>query len=149
MRRVREISTALRPAVLDDFGLTEAIRWQAQDFQNRTGIKCSLALPKKDIPLDRTQSISLFRIFQESLTNIALHSHATEIKVSQVRNSDRVLLEIMDNGRGITNRQISSPMSLGIQGMRERAYISGCDFNITSVKNKGTTVTLRFPVARS
>lgn len=99
--------------------------------------------------MDRTQSISLFRIFQESLTNIALHSHATEIKVSQVRNSDRVLLEIMDNGRGITNRQISSPKSLGIQGMRERAYISGCDFNITAVKNKGTTITLRVPLTKS
>jgi len=108
-----------------------------------------LALPKKDIPLDRTQSTSLFRIFQEALTNIALHSHATEIKVSQVRNSDRVLLEIMDNGRGITNSQISSPKSLGIQGMRERAYISGCDFNITAVKNKGTTITLRVPLTKS
>jgi len=139
----------LRPAVLDDFGLTEAIRWQALDFQNRTGIKCNLALPKKDIPLDQTQSTSLFRIFQEALTNVALHSHATEIRVSQVRNADRVLLEIMDNGRGITNRQISSPKSLGIQGMRERAYISGCDFKITAVKNKGTTVTLRVPLTKS
>ena len=83
------------------------------------------------------------------MTNIALHSHATEINVSQVRNTDRVLLEIMDNGRGITNRQISSLKSLGIQGMRERAYISGCDFHITAVKNKGTTVTLRVPLTKS
>ncbi len=149
VQRVRTISAELRPGVLDDFGLSEAIRWQAREFQNRTGIKYKLALPVKDIPLDQTQSISLFRIFQEALTNISLHSHATEIKVNLVRYTNRVLLEIMDNGRGITNRQISSSSSLGIQGMRERAYVSGCDFKITGIKKKGTTVTLRFPVARS
>ena len=66
-----------------------------------------------------------------------------------MRNADRVLLEIMDNGRGITNRQISNPKSLGIQGMRERAYTSSCDFKNTAVKNKGTTVTLRVPLTKS
>lgn len=149
VRRVREISTELRPGVLDDFGLAEAIRWQVQVFQNRTGIKCKLALPVKDIPLDRTQSISLYRIFQETLTNVSLHSHATEIKVSLVSNRGRVLLEIMDNGRGITNRQISSPKSLGIQCMRERALFLGRELNIGGIKGKGTSVSIRVPLSKS
>ncbi len=148
VRRVREISTALRPGVLDDFGLVEAIRWQAQVFQNRPGIKCKLAPSVKDVPLDRTQSISLFRIFQETLTNVAIHSRATEIKVTLVSNTDRVLLEIMDNGRGITNRQISSPQSPGIQGMRERTLFLGGEFNISGIERRGTTVSIRVPLGK-
>lgn len=87
-----------------------------------------------------------FPYFQETLTNVSLHSHATEIKVSLVSNRDWVLLEIMDNGKGITDRQISNPKSLGIQGMRERALFLGGELNIGGIKGKGTTVSIRVPL---
>jgi len=143
---VRRIVTELRPGVLDDLGLMAAIEWQAQDFQNRTGVKCDLASSLEDIDLDQDRSTAVFRIFQETLTNVARHSGATKVDIILEERDGSLILEVKDNGRGITENGLSSSKSLGILGMRERALLLGGEIDILGAQGKGTTVTLRVPL---
>lgn len=145
IRSVRRISTALRPGVLDDLGLAAAIEWQVQEFQNRTGIKCQLAAELDDGRLDRLRSTALFRICQETLTNIARHAHASRVKIRLQQKSGDVSLRVEDNGHGIPKSRLADPRSLGILGMRERALLLGGEVTIQSARGKGTTVTARIP----
>ena len=143
---VRRISTELRPGLLDAVGLTAAIEWQAKEFENRTGIKCSMKLPKADIPLDQNRSVAVFRIFQEILTNITRHAQASEVNVVLDAQEADLFLEARDNGRGIRASEFSNPKSLGLLGMRERTLLLGGEFNIRGIQGKGTTVTVRIPL---
>ncbi|HEX9444899.1 MAG TPA: PAS domain S-box protein, partial [Candidatus Binatia bacterium] len=143
---VRRISTELRPGVLDDLGLAAAIEWQIHEFQKRTGIKCQLAARLEDISLCRPRSTALFRIFQETLTNIARHAHATKVRIKLERTNGDVSLQVRDNGNGISKNKLSDPRSLGILGMRERALLFGGEVAIRGARGKGTTVTARIPV---
>lgn len=143
---VRRISTELRPGLLDAVGLTAAIEWQAKEFENRTGIKCNMKLPKADIPLDQNRSVAVFRIFQEILTNITRHAQASEVNVILDVQQEDLFLEAKDNGRGIRASEFSNPKSLGLLGMRERTLLLGGEFNIRGVQGKGTTVTVRIPM---
>jgi signal transduction histidine kinase len=145
IRAVQRISTELRPGILDDLGLIPAIEWQAQEFQDRTDIKCEITIDNGEIDLDQDRSTSLFRIFQEALTNVARHANATKIKVSLKERPDKLLLKIEDNGRGITEEQISDPKSFGLIGIRERIYPWGGEVNIKGIWNEGTTVTVILP----
>lgn len=142
---VQKISTELRPVILDDLGLVPAIEWQAQEFEGRTNIKCEVAMDCGDIDLDQDRSTVLFRIFQEALTNVARHANATKIKVSLEEKPGKLLLEIKDNGRGITEEQISDPKSFGLIGIRERIYPWGGEVKIKGLSNKGTTLTVILP----
>jgi signal transduction histidine kinase len=147
IQTVRKIATDLRPGILDDLGLVAAIEWQAQDFQKRTGIKCSFAPGMDEVEMNADRSTALFRIFQETLTNVARHSAATEVEVMLNRYDDNIALEISDNGKGIAPAEISGRRSLGLLGMRERAQLLGGELMISGSPKEGTSVTVRIPLA--
>lgn len=145
IQMVRRISTELRPGILDDLGLVAAVEWAAEEFEARTGIKCHLLTPQGEIIIDRERATALFRIFQETLTNVARHAEATRLNVLLVEDDGTFLLEVRDNGRGFTNEQLLARKSLGILGMRERALLLGGELTIKGVPGKGTTVKARIP----
>lgn len=145
INKVRKIATDLRPDILDKLGLVEAIEWHAGEFEKRSGIKCITHLTDKDVSFTPDKSISIFRIFQESLTNAARHSGATEINISLNIQNGWLTLIITDNGRGITEAEIEKSSSLGILGMKERVLILGGIWKIKGVYDKGTTITIQVP----
>ena len=142
---VNRTATMLRPRLLDHFGLMAAIEWQAHDFQDRSGIECHLQAEEVELLGDR--ATALFRIFQESLTNVARHAEATKVEISLSRQNGCILLEIHDDGRGVTKEKISSSTSLGLLGMRERAYAFGGDVKIESDNGQGTRVRVQIPIS--
>jgi PAS domain S-box-containing protein len=143
---VRRIATQLRPGILDNLGLIAAIEWQAFDFQSRIGIECEiLSLPENTL-LDEKLSSALFRIFQEILTNVARHAKATKVVTSMREESGSLILEVQDNGRGITEEETHNAKSLGLLGMRERVDLLGGRFNIRGVAGEGSMVTIRVPI---
>jgi len=146
IKTVKKISTELRPGLLDDLGLVAAIEWQAEEFQNRTGITCRLDVDPEDIMVEEKRSTTLFRIFQETLTNIARHAHATAVTVSLKEKDSSFELRVRDNGKGITKEQISDPKSFGLIGMRERVHPWKGEVKISGRSGKGTTVVVRIPV---
>ncbi len=142
---VRKISTELRPGILDDFGLPAAIEWQAAEFQNRTGIQCQLSTIPEDLDLDEGPSSAIFRIFQELLTNISRHANASRVSISLRKRRGMLILEVQDNGRGITEREHLKANSFGLMGVRERVALLDGKFSIKGVPGEGTTVTIRIP----
>ena len=144
---VRRISSELRPSVLDDLGLVVAIGWQAQQFQNRTGIVVDCDCPRDDVDLNQAQSTAVFRIFQEALTNILRHAHATRVIIQMNEEDGQFILTINDNGRGVTADEKARSQSLGLLGMGERAHLIGGNINITGFDGKGTVVTVRIPIS--
>ena len=143
---MRRIATELRPNLLDDLGLSAALEWQAREFSGHSGISCKLNLPKHDLNLDPALSTTLFRIFQESLTNVARHAQATHIHTSLQEKNQTVILIIRDNGRGITQSELEAPRSLGLLGLRERAAQWRGKTTISGAPGKGTTVTVSIPL---
>lgn len=142
---VRKISSELRPGVLDYLGLPAAIEWQSQDFQKRTGIICKIISLPNEIKLTQDLSTAVFRIFQETLTNVARHSEANLVEISLAKNENNLLLSIKDNGRGITAAELHNIKSLGLVGMRERTELFGGEFKITGTK-EGTVVLVKIPL---
>ncbi|MCW8804295.1 MAG: PAS domain S-box protein [Ignavibacteriaceae bacterium] len=142
---VQKISSKLRPGILDELGLIAAIEWQAEEFEKLTNIKCSLALPKDELKLERNKTTAIFRIFQEAFTNIARHSGATKVVVTLMNHQSNIYLEIQDNGKGITQDQIKDFKSLGIHGMEERAIVFGGQVYIEGLAGKGTKVKVEIP----
>lgn len=142
---VKRLCSELRPGLLDDLGLFPAMEWLANDFQKRTGIRMQVAEPNREITMNDDLATSIFRIFQEALTNIARHSHATAVRVSLTQRPKLIELEISDNGIGITREQISHRGSFGLMGMAERAHALGGGFRISGVAGEGTTITVRIP----
>ena len=145
---VRRISSELRPSILDDLGLAAAVEWQAQQFQSRTGITCRYDWLADTESLDSEQSTAVFRIFQEALTNVLRHAQADRINISLEDENGEFVLRIQDNGRGIRDSEKTSPSSLGLLGMRERAYLMGGRIEIIGVEGKGTRVNLYIPHSR-
>ena len=121
LKAIRRICSDLRPSILDDFGLSAAIEWQAHEFQTRTGIRCRVSCPAALPTLPNEQMTAVFRIFQESLTNIARHARATEAEVTLIATSDTLVLTVADNGIGIAQEEAAGASSVGLIGMRERA----------------------------
>lgn len=146
---LRRIASELRPRTLDDLGLSAALEWKAHDFQTRTGIQCRLILPQEPIALDSERSTAVFRIFQESLTNVARHAHATRVEARLEREGGDLILQIHDNGTGFDPGEANARKSLGLVGMQERALLVNADFKIETVPGAGTTVTLRIPAPLS
>jgi PAS domain S-box-containing protein len=144
---VRRIITDLRPSILDDFGLIAAIEWQAQEFQKRTGIECEFISALEDLRLDEQHSTAIFRIFQESLTNVIRHAAATKVTVRLYKEADSFVLKVTDNGKGIIEEKITDPKSLGLLGMRERAMLLGGTVDFSGEPWKGTTVSVEIPLA--
>jgi signal transduction histidine kinase len=148
IQSVRRISNDLRPGVLDDLGLKAAVEWAAREFQNRTGATCRLDLPDDDTVIDQELATSLFRILQETFTNVARHAHATRVDVRLAREDGGLVLEIHDDGKGISDDQLSDRSSLGILGMRERALLLGGVLAISGAPGEGTTIKVRVPEAQ-
>jgi signal transduction histidine kinase len=146
---VRRIVTELRPGVLDDLGLVAAIEWQAQEFQGRMGIRCDFASDRSDFPLDSQAGTAVFRICQETLTNVARHAQATRVTISLREEAGNLVLTVADNGRGITEQEIADRTSLGLLGMRERAFLVSGEVSIGGRPGKGTTVRVRIPLRES
>ena len=145
IRTVRRIATELRPGMLDDLGLVATIEWAGEEFEARTGTKCRLELPQDDIAVDQEKATAIFRIFQETLTNIARHADANEVEARLAAEDGNVTLEVRDNGKGIHEEKLRKGRSLGILGMRERVTLLGGDLTITSSPGNGTAVLVRIP----
>lgn len=140
---VKNISQDLRPPVLDSMSLTEAIYWQGTLFQEKTGVYFSLSTSPLEISIDAQRSTTLFRIFQECLTNISRHSGASKVNVDIIDKDKNLVMRVQDNGRGITEEEVTNCRSLGLLGMKERAQIWGGEVVIARGENKGTTVTIK------
>ena len=148
IQRVKRITTELRPGILDHLGVTAAIEWQASEFKKLTGICCDVDIPD-EIILPRHQSTQIFRIFEETLTNIIRHAEATQVNVRFTDKGDTVELAVKDNGKGITEAQLQSPGSFGLIGIRERILSLGGEIIISGSLGNGTEVTIEVPKNKS
>jgi PAS domain S-box-containing protein len=146
---IREISARLRPDILDKFGLTAAIEWQLHEFRKRTGIQYHFACDPSDLQLDERQSTALFRIFQETLTNVARHSRASRVRIDLQLQDGTIVLRVDDDGGGIRKDKIFDEHSLGLLGMRERAAVLGGSVTVEQNRSRGTTVTAQLPAEYS
>ena len=148
VQTVRKIATGLRPEMLDDMGLVAAVGWQAKEFQKRTGIRVRIKLPPESARPDIDVATTMFRIFQEILTNVARHSRATRIDVDLQIAEDKVSLEVADNGVGIAEADLNGRKSLGLLGMHERALLFGGEVSITGRTGEGTRVLVTIPLRK-
>jgi PAS domain S-box-containing protein len=145
VQSVRRIYGELRPGLLDDFGLLAAIEWEAGEFSKRTDIECDILSDPKDMILPQGLSTAIFRILQETLTNITRHANATKVRIILTKNADRLEMRVSDNGKGIKDQEILEPKSFGIIGMRERVHYLGGNLSISGNRN-GTTVAVTIPM---
>ncbi len=143
---LRRIASELRPTTLDDLGLQAALESHAQEFESRTGIRCSVTLPQEPLMLDKDRSTAIFRIFQESLTNVARHAHATRVEARFLHEPHRLIFQIVDDGTGFDPESAKAGKSLGLIGMQERALLLGGEFKTEGKPGTGTTVTLTLPL---
>jgi PAS domain S-box-containing protein len=143
---VRKLSTELRPAILDTCGLSAALELQAEEFRRRTGIPCCVQAPQDRIGLSPAQRITVFRICQEVLTNIARHARASRVEVTFEGTGAHAVFTIKDDGKGFNIDKLDPRRSLGILGMRERALMAGGMLEIRSAPGAGTQITLRIPL---
>jgi signal transduction histidine kinase len=144
-RSVRRISSGLRPEILDELGLIEAIQWHIREFEKRHEIKSHVELPTNSLSMDNNSSIALFRIIQEALNNVAKHSEASNVTVKMKIENDSLFLEIKDDGKGLLPESIKSSGALGIIGLRERVRLLNGKFNIVGKPGKGTMITVTVP----
>lgn len=142
---VRRISSELRPLVLDDLGFAAAAAWYVDQFSARTGLPVALSLPDNDLPHDEALATALFRILQESLTNVARHANATRVEVGLALRGEHWLFSIRDNGTGFA-QNAGHRSGIGLIGMRERVHILGGSFSIVSAPGEGTTVEAVIPL---
>lgn len=142
---VRSVSSGLRPPLLDDFGIAAAMEWHINEFQGRYGIRCRSNFTVGGKTIDKGVSITIYRILQEALTNVARHSGATRVNISLKKKAGSLALTIADNGCGIPDGRINGHESLGLIGMRERAEFLGGNVKITSKKGEGAKVEVTIP----
>lgn len=144
---IRRVATQLRPTILDDLGLAAATEWAVGEFQTRTEIKCNLVIDPEYISVDAARSTTIFRILQESLTNIARHAKTpTMVDISLRSINNEICLEVTDNGRGITLEEINDPRSLGLIGIRERVAAWGGTVDIHGKTGIGTAIIVYIPL---
>jgi PAS domain S-box-containing protein len=145
VKAVRKISAELRPGALDDLGLVPAMEWQAREWQARTGIACDVTSKLDSTAISPAHATALFRIFQETLTNVARHAQATKVRAELNASAGAVTLLIEDNGRGITEAEQRQTKSFGLLGMRERAELLGGTCRISGRPGEGTQVQIQVP----
>ncbi len=146
IQSVKDIATRLRPAMLDDLGVIAALEWEMEEFEKRLGIGCEFTILTDKIDLDPNRSTAVYRIFVESLTNIARHAQATAVSASLDVLDGILEIKIEDNGIGITKDQVANPRSFGLIGIRERVLQFQGETIITGRKGQGTTLTVRIPL---
>ena len=142
---IRRISTQLRPGILDDLGLVEAMKWQIEEFEKRFSISAFSEFSESPDAISPSISINLFRIFQETLTNIARHAEAANIEVILHVDNRHLYLKVKDNGKGFNASEISSKRTLGLLGMKERTLMIGGQFAMESRPGLGTTIEIEIP----
>ena len=140
---VRRLATDLRPGLLDDLGLTAAVEWQAQEFERRTGIACSVTTMVDEMS-DPLVATAIFRILQESLNNVARHSRASRVTVRLEESGSDLVLEVRDNGVGI-DPTATNTHAIGLVGMRERAQLVGGGLVVSGAAGTGTTIRAQVP----
>ena len=141
---IRRIATELRPSILDDIGLDAALEWQTKEFAKRTKMVCRFYNKVKNLTISMDVKSNLFRIFQESLTNIMRHSKATEVVVLLELEDENLVLSVSDNGVGFKiNTQTNT---FGLLGIKERAIMLNANLKINSAPNKGTCITIKVPL---
>lgn len=145
IKSVQKITSQLRPEIIDDLGLEAAIDWYSNDFSKRYGIEVFLDIDS-EIFFSKEKSLSLFRIVQESLTNIARHAHATHVEILLNKQGDDIQLVIADNGVGISDDHINSKNSFGIMSLKERAEFLGGSFEISKGEKFGSKILINFPI---
>lgn len=141
---VRRLTTGLRPRMLDELGVVAAIEAEVREIRARH-MECALSVPRRDTAIDKERQVSLFRIFQESMTNVMRHSGATRVEILLDLDEERALLQVTDNGCGIGSAPANS-RSLGLVGMQERAHRWGGSFDIKGSPGAGTTVRAVIPL---
>lgn len=148
IQAVRRVINDLRPSVLDQLGVWEAIEWYASQVEARFGLvcDCTIAASAREAPVDPDRSIMLFRIVQESLTNVVRHADASLVSVHAAAKDGVILVEIRDDGKGFATDQPANRHSWGIQGMQERTRHFGGQLTVSSIAGKGTRVALRLPL---
>ncbi|HEU5289565.1 MAG TPA: response regulator [Cyclobacteriaceae bacterium] len=146
---IRRISSGLRPEILEELGIVEAIRWLCLDFETRNNVSCNACIEVDSLDIDLNSSIALYRMVQEALTNIARHAKATQADVNLSISNATLVLSIQDNGVGISSEDISSSNSLGIIGLRERARFLNGRFTISGRKGKGTKISITVPIMQA
>jgi signal transduction histidine kinase len=144
---VHNVSEDLRPGILDDFGLAAAIEWQAEEFQKRTGMACRTSLPPHEFDLGKEKSTNLFRIVQESLTNVIRHANATRVEINLSVKDGVLWLEVMDNGQGIPEEALSNPTSFGLIGIKERVHSLDGEVHIAGTLKVGTRIIVKIPIS--
>jgi PAS domain S-box-containing protein len=150
IQTIRRIASALRPSILDHMGLPTAIEWLANDFEQMSGLECrtKLDLPEGEPVLSAEQATSLFRIVQESLTNVARHARAHKIEITLKARPEHLAITIRDDGIGLAQEGLPATRSLGIIGMQERARAMGAKVHIYGIPRRGTTVEVDLPLVR-
>ena len=142
---LNSICTGLRPPILDLLGLPAAIEWQVEELAKRSGLEFDLELDLGDRKLEKHTATVAFRLFQESLLNVLRHAEATRVRVSLHCENGTLVGEVRDNGRGIDPDELTSPDSVGLVGMRERARALDGDYSVEPLAGGGTLVRFRVP----
>ncbi len=140
------LAAELRPPALDDFGFLAALESDIRAFEERTGIECELSLPPGPLPLAPEVETAAYRIVQEAMTNVARHANATRLEIRMRTRDNEMLVDVRDDGRGITSEDLRGRAGLGLVGMRERARQIGATVDVEGVDGKGTIVSLRIPL---
>jgi PAS domain S-box-containing protein len=141
---VRNVVSALRPAALD-MGIASALEWLVDEFEARSDVNCTLHLCDGDLSMDDKRATQVFRIVQESLTNIGRHAHASEVDITLDRNATHYSLEVRDNGTGF-DPAVRKKKSFGLVGIRERVLMLGGEMDIISAPGRGTAIKVCFPI---
>ena len=146
MGTASRVARELRPGILKEFGLSAAIECQAEDFSLRTGISCRAQCDDEGLEIEERAALAVFRIVQEALTNVAKHAHASLVALRLYQNRRQLIVEIRDNGRGISNADLHKPKSFGLRGIRERVRSLNGDLSIAPGEQGGTHIMLSLPL---
>jgi signal transduction histidine kinase len=139
---LKKIASELRPAILDSYGLMPALEWMCNEFGKKTHINCCFKNITGELKVENNVAITLFRICQETLNNIAKHSGANKVLIEISKLDNNLIMQISDNGKGIDSTKLKNPFSMGIIGMKERAKIIGAKLSIKGDSKSGTSVRL-------
>lgn len=145
IQKVRTISTQLRPSILDHFGLVAAIEWHANEFQRRSAVRCRVSVEPNELSVEPQMATAIFRIIQETLTNVARHAKATRVDIAITAESEELTVVVSDNGVGISMQQLENKKSFGLLGIRERTKFMGGNVEISGETGQGTTIVVKVP----
>jgi two-component system, NarL family, sensor histidine kinase UhpB len=143
---IRRISEDLRPGMLDDLGLAAAIEHHVSKFAEQTGIACDLSMNREHFTLDDQVATALFRVLQESLTNVARHARASAVTVRLQELEGEMLLIVRDNGCGLPTPSVEKKKTYGLLGMHERVKLLGGALDISSAPGSGTRIEVSLPL---